>query len=776
MLAAMLCLAVAAPCRAADRQVLHGHVPQMVSQLAPVGRLAATQRLHIAIGLPLRNQQSLNELLRQLYDPASPNYRHYLTPAQFTARFGPARQDYEAVATFAEAHGLSVSGKSSNRVVLDVDGAVSDIEKALNVTLRLYRHPTESRDFYAPDTEPSLDLATPIAHISGLDNLGVPKPAFKKRAANAVASATPSTGSGPSGTYMGYDFRAAYAPGVSLTGSGQTIGLLEFDGYTASDITYYEDKMGVPTVSVTNVLLDSFNGTPTNIDDQTEVSLDIEMDIAMAFGVSQIIVYEAGPNGNFDDILNRMVTDNLAKQISSSWFETGVGDDSTADSDFEEMAMQGQSFYQASGDSDAYTSRFSGIPFPCDNPYITIVGGTTLTDSGTGGPWISETVWNWDYDSNAGGYVGSGGGISSIYSIPTWQIGVATMANKASASFRNIPDVALTANNVDVRISGSNSDVGGTSCAAPLWAAFTALVNQQSVAAGEGTVGFINPAVYSISTGTNYTTDFHDITTGNNFNSSRDNTKYAATTGYDLCTGLGTPTGSALINALAPPPQPVPVITSATNVTATEGQQFTYQITGTNSPTNYNATGLPTSFNLSATGLISGTWTASGTDTFTVSAINTGGTGSALVTALVQTPYAAWQSQIFTSGELSNPAISGDGADPAGDGIPNLMKYALNLNPWTDGVSGLPVESIVTTGNGNFPTLTYTQVLAATDVTYTVQVSTDLLNWFSGATYTTPLSATLNPGGLTESVTVQSLVPVDGNTPKQFIRLQVNGP
>jgi subtilase family serine protease len=874
LLAALLCLAFTRDGRAAERQVLHGHLPAVLPGLPPVGRLPGTRNLDLAIALPLRNQPALTELLRQLYDPASPRYRQYLTPAQFAAEFGPTEQDYEAIAAFAIAHNLRVTNRYSNRVMLDVNGTVSDIENALHVTLREYRHPTEGRTFYAPDTDPSLDLAVPVAHIGGLDNYDLPKPCFKRMLAIGAAGAKPSTGSGPGGTYIGKDFRSAYVPGVALTGSGQTVGLLEFDGYTASDIAYYETLSGLPNVTLTNVLLDGFNGAPSNSDGPTEVSLDIDMDISMAPGISQVIVYEAGPSGNFDDILNQMVSDNLAREISSSWTTSYRRDDPVADSDFEEMAAQGQSFFQASGDSDAYTRS---IPFPADNPYITVVGGTTLTDNGTGGSWSSETAWNWGYDSLAGGYVGSGGGISTRYSIPTWQKGISMTANLGSTTKRNIPDVALTADNVYVRVGGSDSDVGGTSCAAPLWAAFTAVVNQQAVANGRSTVGFINPAVYAIGAGSSYTADFHDITTGNDF-SSGSPSKFPAVTGYDLCTGLGTPAGAALINALAPDSLKVsstaaftssgpvggpfspgvddytltnsgtaplmwsasatqswlslsatsgtlaasgssavtasinananalasgtysdnvtftdlgtgyiqtgpvslsviaeaPVITSGTNVTATEGQPFTYQITATNNPASYGAAGLPAGFTV-VSGLVSGMWKVTGTDTVTISAVNASGTGSALLTVLVQTPYAAWQSGVFTAADLANPAISGDSAAPAGDGIPNLMKYALDINPWTDGVSGLPIESIATTGSGDYLTLTYVQVLSATDITYTVQVSTDMENWNSGPGYTILPGAASNSNGVTQSVTVQAAASMQ-SAPVQFIRLQVTRP
>ena len=195
--------------------------------------------------------------------------------------------------------------------------------------------------------------------------------------------------------------------------------MLQFDGYSASDIAYYESKAGLPAVKLTNVLLDGFNGTPSGDGGEVEVSLDIEMVNSMAPGVSNIIVYEAGPSGLWHDILNRIATDNLARQISCSWYEPGAAKDPVADQIFQQMAAQGQSFFSASGDDDAFTGL---IPFPGDTPYITEVGGVSLTTNGLGGSWASDTVWNW-------GGIGTGGGISTQYSIPTWQQGIDMTAN-----------------------------------------------------------------------------------------------------------------------------------------------------------------------------------------------------------------------------------------------------------------------------------------------------------------------------------------------------------
>jgi hypothetical protein len=539
---AMVLLPFAAYAQNFTGQSLHGHVPAAVSRLhlQPLGKLSATRHLNLAIGLPLRNQQALDSLLQQIYDPASPNYRHYLTPEQFTEQFGPTEQDYQAVIAFMESKGLTVAATYPNRTLLDVSGSVPDIEKVFHVKMQVYQHPTEARTFYAPDTEPSIDFNVSILHISGLDNFIVPRPmSLRVTPLNKLTGTTPALGSGPWSTYRGNDFRAAYVPGVILDGSGQTVGLLELDGYYTNDITNYEGQAGLPNVTMTNVLIDGFSGSAgaNNI----EVALDIEVAVAMAPGLSKVIVYE-GPNpGNPVDILARMASDNLAKQISSSWL---IGDDPNADVQYKNFAAQGQSFFQASGDYGAY---YTGIVQWADDTNITLVGGTTLSTTGPGGSWASEKVWNH-------GGTGSGGGINfNGIPIPGWQIGISMTINQGSTTLRNVPDVALTADNIYVIYNNGQSDpVVGTSCAAPLWAGFTALINQQAALVGSPTVGFLNPAIYTIGKGANYLTNFHDITTGSNTNTTVVN-EYFAVSGYDLCTGWGTPVGQNLINTLVPP-------------------------------------------------------------------------------------------------------------------------------------------------------------------------------------------------------------------------------
>jgi kumamolisin len=396
-----------------------------------------------------------------------------------------------------------------------------------------YQHPTEQRTFYSPDREPSPDVGVPVWHISGLDNFSIPRPASLRREPKAKGS---TTGSGPSGYFIGSDMRAAYGGGTTLTGSGQSVGLVEFVGYNINDVNNYFTKVGqTNTVKVIGVSTDGSSLSCTGSCDDTEQALDIEVAISMAPGMSQVRVYVSDTSDV--SIFNKMATDNIAKSLSCSW-GWSPADPTSDDPIFKEFAAQGQNLFAASGDSGAYRNR-SRYVYPADDAYVTSVGGTDLTTNGAGGSWKSETAWSY-----------SGGGISPNYiAIPSYQTaaGVITTANKGSKTYRNSPDVAAEAN-TDNYICYDGTCAGGwggTSFAAPRWAGYLALVNQQSVAHGKGTLGFINPTIYSIGLGSSYGSNFHDITIGSNGT-------YSAVKGYDLVTGWGSPNGSGLINSLAP--------------------------------------------------------------------------------------------------------------------------------------------------------------------------------------------------------------------------------
>ena len=244
---------------------------------------------------------------------------------------------------------------------------------------------------------------------------------------------------------------------------------------------------------------------------------------------------------------------------------------------------------------------------------------------------------------------------------------------------------------------------------------------------------------------------------------------------YDDFVGNGKATqyANAINNALVYAP---PAVNSVVTATAAVGVAFSYQITATNSPISYNATGLPAGLNVNtSSGMISGTPSQAGNFSVTVSATNTGGTGSASLTITVETTFTAWQKTYFTAEDLNNPAISGPNATPAADGIPNLIKYALGLDPKSNGTGALPTISLTVAGGSKFLTLTYNKWLTASDVAYAVEVSGDLRAWSSGASDTATVSTTNNAAGTMQTVVQRDLTPTS-DAGQRFIRLKINQP
>lgn len=517
-------------------------------------RLSGSRILQLDIVLPLRDQTGLNSFLKQLYDPASPSYRHFLTVAQFTSRFGPTQKNYGAVVHFMKSKGFTVVGGSRDRMDVQVEGRVSVINSAFHLTMHTYQHPTENRTFYAPDREPTTSLKFPLWHISGLDDYSIPHPLLLKKSDYAKAHGLKpedvvpyaTTGSGPSASFLGSDMRAAYYGGTTLTGTGQNLGLFEYQGTDLADLTTYFKNVG-QTNNVPVSLL-STDGTSTScVDtsaggscDDTEQTLDMTQAIGMAPGLASLVVYVGATD---TAIIGAMTTNNpLPATIGCSWGWTPA-DPTTLDPYFERMAAQGQTFFAASGDNSTWSS--SNEAWPADDANVVSVGGTDLITAGAAGPWQSETAWS-----------ESGGGISPDgIAIPSWQqlSGVINSSNQGSTTLRNGPDVSANANFTFYvcadQTTCTANEYGGTSFAAPMWAGYIALVNQQFVANGQATVGFINPSIYAQNVTSSYNTDFHDITSGTSGS-------YSAVTGYDLVTGWGTPNGTGLINALAPAATP----------------------------------------------------------------------------------------------------------------------------------------------------------------------------------------------------------------------------
>jgi len=512
---------------------------------APVGRLPANQVMTLNVVLPLRDAAGLEAFLEEIYNPSSPSYRHFLTVPEFTEKFGPSQADYDAVVRYVKANGFTVVGGSRDGMNVEIKGPVSAIEAAFHVSMMSYRHPSENRVFYAPDREPTTGLSFSLWHISGLDNYSLPHPMLARKSDYAKAHGISpeslvkhaTTGSGPSASFLGSDMRAAYYGATSLTGSGQNLGLLEYLGTDLADLnTYYKNVGQTNNVPIT---LLSVDGTSTSClytrkgryCDDTEQTLDMTQALGMAPGLSSLVMYI----GSTDTaIISAMTTHKpLPTTIGCSWGWTPA-DPSTLDPYFEKMAAQGQTFFAASGDASTWSRRNEA--WPADDANIVSVGGTDLTTVSAGGAWASETAW-----------VDSGGGISpDKIAIPSWQklSGVINSSNKGSTTYRNGPDVSANANFTFYTCADQTAclanEYGGTSFAAPMWAGFISLVNQQA----GSPVGFINPTIYAQNITSSYSTDFYDITSGKSGS-------YSAVTGYDLVTGWGSPK-KGLINALAP--------------------------------------------------------------------------------------------------------------------------------------------------------------------------------------------------------------------------------
>jgi subtilase family serine protease len=536
-LVAIVALALAASivCQAQPQTLLTRHVRDVtVNGEAPfVGKLPATQSMHIDIVLPVR--EGLDSFLAEIYDPSSPSYRHFLTVEQFTEKFGPSQKDFDALVHFAKTNGLTVTGGSRDALDLQLKGSVAVIETAFHVKMGLYHDPIGNRNFFAPDREPTVDLPSQLWHITGLDNYSIPRSAFVRRPDGLKPPAT--TGSCPGASFCGSDMRAAYYQGTSLTGKGQNIGLLEFVGFDIADVnTYYKNAKQTRTAKVIGI---STDGSPLKClasqgCDDTEQTIDVTQALGMAPGVTA--VYEYVSNNSDTAMLGSMSSHKpLPLNLSSSWYWTPV-DPKSDNPFFKKFAAQGQSFFEAAGDNGAW--RSANTWWPMESPLVICVGGTDLVTKGAGKAWASETTW-----------VDGGGGISpDDFAIASWQKlkGVITKANEGSTKYRNGPDVSANSNFTFYvcadQTTCSENLYGGTSFAAPMWAGYLALTNQQAATKKVSPPGFLDPTIYPLGLGSGYKTDFHDITVGSN--------GFPATKGYDLATGWGSPNTDGLINAL----------------------------------------------------------------------------------------------------------------------------------------------------------------------------------------------------------------------------------
>ncbi|BDI30119.1 pseudomonapepsin [Capsulimonas corticalis] len=550
-LALLACLGAAAPAQA-QTVVLRGHLSPALAGAHWVSRAPVAQPLTLALSLPLRNEAQLADQIHRLYDPKDPQYGHFLTTQQFIDRYAPTEESYAAVIRYARSQGFAITETYPNRTLVTVQAPDGVVERSLGLQMHSFRAANGSL-FRVANADPSVPaaIAAQISGIVGLDESAHWAPqSYLVPQAMAQALQPYQVGTGPGGALSPSDITKAYGlnnltlanSATKLDGHGQVLGLFQLDGYDPSDIASFTSGYKLPGVPLQNVLVGGASGQPGV--NAAEVTLDIELMTALAPGASKIMVYEA-PNTAAGVIAaySRIASDNIAKQVSTSW---GITEPScsipirTAENTaFRQMAAQGQTIFAASGDAGAFDNgKNLTVQDPASQPYITSVGGTQLFLNADG-TYKKESTWSHGSIGSGAG----GGGVSAVWSKPDWQAGVGV-----SAAARNVPDVALNSDpytGYSVFYKGGWCIFGGTSCAAPLWAGFTALVNQQRAASGAGPVGFINPAIYKIGKNSRYTQDFYDIHDGST------NLFYPAFAGYDNATGWGSFKGAGLIADLA---------------------------------------------------------------------------------------------------------------------------------------------------------------------------------------------------------------------------------
>jgi kumamolisin len=508
----ILGLAVAAtPAGAAPapRVAVHGDVVSAVARSARTGTVAANRAISVAVSLAPRDAAALKAFAASVTDPKSPLYKHYLAPGQFAARFGAAPATIAQVTAYLQGQGLTVGKVSGNGLVIDASGTAAQVEKAFNVSLSTYHDAKTQQDYFANSAAPTLPLgiATSVVDVAGLSSFRAHTHFDRVRTVpdakrHAVSGLTPTQ------ARAAYDLASENANGY--TGKGETIGLVEFSAFKQSDITAYDKQFGLSAAAPTVVNVD---GGTTDTSGQDEAELDIEVIQALAPGAT-IKVYEA-PNSSAGDVdLYSALVSADVPIVSISWgsaeSQVSSSNMSSDDTSYTSAASQGESFFAASGDNG---SDDAGD------------GGTTL-NTNSDGTYSSETAWS-----------GSGGGTSSQFAQPKFQSGVTSDSN------RDVPDVAAVGDpntGWAIYTGGSWTQIGGTSAAAPNWAAFTAVYDQYAAAKGKSALGFANSSIYADATGSDYAHDFHDVTSGSNG-------AFSAGSGYDQVTGWGSYDGANFI-------------------------------------------------------------------------------------------------------------------------------------------------------------------------------------------------------------------------------------
>ena len=514
---------------------------------------AADPKERILVTVLVRRRPSAKDLSSAIEEIGAlqPQERKHLTHEEFAAAHGADPAELEKVEEFAHEHGLDVVEVSPAQRRLVLSGTAAAFSKAFGVSLARYKHP---RGTYRGRTGPVRvpeDLAPIIEGVFGLDNRPQAQPHMrlyggKKGAARPRAGGISYT---PPQIARLYDFP------TGIDGKGQCIAIIELGGgYRSTDIKAYFRKLGISTPVVTARSVDGGHNQPTGNPNgpDGEVMLDIEVAGAVAPGAKIVVYFAPNTDAGFLDAVTTAIHDTLNKPsvISISWGAAESGWTSQAmqamDKAFQDAAALGVTVCCASGDNGSIDGVNDGrlhVDFPASSPYALACGGTRL--EGSASSITKEIVWN---EGSSGG--ATGGGVSDVFDLPKWQAkaNIPPSANPGGRIGRGVPDVAGDADPVtgyQVLVDGKQFTIGGTSAVAPLWAGLVALVNQKL----GHSVGYLNPGLYGLPSSAGA---FHDVSTGNNDITGK-NGPYPARSGWDACTGWGSPDGTKFLNTLSGP-------------------------------------------------------------------------------------------------------------------------------------------------------------------------------------------------------------------------------
>jgi kumamolisin len=506
---------------------LKGSERTAVSGARTVGPAEPTERLEVTILVRRRARQDFATRVAAIASGRSRG--PFLSRDEFAKLHGADAADIAAVRAFAAAKGLTVVQEHAARRTVVLSGTVAQFGAAFNVQLQQMEYAGGSYRGRTGAIELPAALDGVVEAVLGLDSRPQASPhcRVRRKAQSGALSYTP--------------IQVASAYGFpSGTGQGECVGIIELGGgFVSADLDTYFKGLGVATPSVAAVSVDKATNSPTGSADgpDGEVMLDIEMIGAIAPQANIAVYFAPNTDAGFLDAITTAIHDTTLKPsvISISWGgpeSSWTAQAMTAmDEAFQAAATLGITVCVASGDngsSDGVDDGSDHVDFPCSSPFALACGGTSLEAGGS--KITSEVVWNDGAGNGAGG-----GGISSFFALPSWQTGLKALNNQGQSialTKRGVPDVAGDADpqtGYDVRIDGTDTVIGGTSAVAPLWAALIARINQVS---GKP-AGYLNPLLYQNPKA------LRDITLGNNGD-------FDAATGWDACTGLGSPNGAAL--------------------------------------------------------------------------------------------------------------------------------------------------------------------------------------------------------------------------------------